>query len=86
MAARFLGLSIHFGSPALPTKLRRYRGTILSKSGLISGNCHSYADHQLRKWYGISFGLSWAFGVCVFGESSEVREFGARPYCDGEDS
>lgn len=75
----FLGFRLHKGEPDIPTKLRAYTSSLLSKVGK-DGDCrNNYTDHVIAKWYGVSFRLSWFFGIWVFGKTSYPTEIGPIP-------
>lgn len=75
----FLGLRIHNGEPDNPTKVRAYTGTLLSKGSSTEGR-NDYADHEIARWYGLSFKLKWFIGFWVFGKTAYPSENGPIPY------
>lgn len=75
----FLGFRIHNGEPELPTKLRAYTGTLLYKESTTEGR-NNFTDHEIEKWYGVSFKLKWFLGFWLFGETSWPAETGPIPY------
>lgn len=77
--ATFLGFRLHRGEPDLPTKLRAYTGSLLTKDGTSRIARNNYSDHQLARWYGVSFKLRWFAGLWVFGETSYPAENGPIP-------
>lgn len=77
-----LGFRLHKGIPDLPTKLRAYTSSMLLKDDGGDGERHginNYTDHNIAKWYGISFKLRWFIGVWVFGDTSYPSEQGPIP-------
>lgn len=74
----FLGFRLHKGEPSRPTKLRAYTGSLLNKASKTEG-LNNYADHQVARWYGVSFRLSWFLGIWCFGETSYPSEQGPLP-------
>lgn len=74
----FLGFKIHKGEPEFSFKLRSYRGTLLNKKSETEGR-NRYEDHDIARWYGVSFGLRWFFGIWIFGDSYSSHEDGPIP-------
>lgn len=74
----FLGFRLHKGAPDLPTKLKSYTSTMLTKASKTEGR-NNYTDHQIATWYGISFKLKWFAGIWVFGQTTWPSEDGPVP-------
>lgn len=75
----FLGFRLHRGEPKNPTKLRAYTGSLMNKASTTEGR-NNYTDHELARWYGVSFKLKWFAGFWLFGETSWPAENGPIPY------
>jgi len=76
--SHFLGFRVHVGEPENPTKLRGYTGSLFSKAGEDETR-NNYTDHQIARWYGISFRLRWFVGLWVFGWTAYPSEVGPVP-------
>ena len=74
----FLGFRFHKGEPARPTKVRAYTGSLLNSESRTEG-LNNFADHEIARWYGVSFKLSWFLGFWRFGETSYPTEQGRLP-------
>lgn len=74
----FMGFRLHRGEPENPTKLRAYTGSLLMKTGNEGRN--NYTDHEIARWYGVSFNLKWFVGFWLFGKTSWTSENGPIPY------
>ena len=81
MAKSFMGLRIHRGEPEFSSKLRSYRNGLLTKNDTeprVGRN--NYTDHQIDRWYGVSFRLRWFAGVWIFGATTDAHEDGPIPF------
>lgn len=71
-------MRLHWGAPNNPTKLRAWTGSIVPKRGVVYDN--RFTDHELDRWYGVSFGNSCFVGIMIFAETEWKSEGGPLPY------
>lgn len=79
------GVRIHWGEPHFRTKLRAYTGSLRGQKqsdDTAWSNC--FTDHEIARWYGVSFRLAGFFGWQRFGETTWPRESGPLP-CSAEE-
>ena len=74
------GACLHWGEPQFRTKVRAYTGSISSRVPDQWSNC--FTDHEIVRWYGVSFRLVGFFGWQRFGATSWPRESGPLPYSE----
>lgn len=80
MPKSFMGLRFHRGEPEFPSKLRSYRNSLLTKSTVEPREgINNYTDHQIDRWYGVSFRLRWFAGIWIFGGTTDAHERGPVP-------
>ena len=76
------GFQLHWGEPRHPTKIRAYTGAMSTREpGLWSLR---FTDHEIVRWYGVSFKLAGFFGWQRFGETNYPSENGSLPNAQEE--
>lgn len=73
------GIRLHWGEPQFRTKIRAYTGACRSTASDGPWSIQ-FTDHDIAKWYGVSFRLAGFFGWQRFGETTHPRETGPLPY------
>lgn len=73
------GAVLHWGEPYNPTKIRAYTGATGRKDLDPNEWFLRFTDHQIVRWYGISFKLAGFFGWQRFGETTYPSERGPIP-------